>query len=289
MTKWELARYLMDAKKSVDSIMYIADVLPELEHIPVRAYVNSNRQTFYICCCVLLDNVYLSKKEKQAIRSKDSIVTEVYYQRDKNYAHKDKDYEAVAYDSLNTMAVEMREQLLHIATVCKNHLPPEVTLDFIPYDRILFRMVSGITKAVEDEIYKGRYASLNTPSDGFKKSVSMGGGFCGILNTITTLAMSSYLIEHDRTAPGFYAVDSSLTQLSEAEHKMQSETIKHNFVEYLIAHAHERQVIIVEQLKRMPFVPTESEKDGVHVIRFSRNRQEGRYGFLNEVYNSEDQ
>lgn len=124
---------------------------------------------------------------------------------------------------------------------------------------------------------------------GFKKSVSMGGGFCGILNTITTLAMSLYLIEHDRPAPGFYAVDSSLTQLSEAEHKEQSDTIKQNFVEYLIAHAHERQVIIIEQTKRMPFVPTESEKDGVHVIQFSRNRQEGRYGFLNEVYNPEDQ
>ncbi len=41
-----------------------------------------------------------------------------------------------------------------------------MTLDFIPYDRILFRMVSGITKAVEDEIYKSRYARLNTPSDG---------------------------------------------------------------------------------------------------------------------------
>lgn len=123
----------------------------------------------------------------------------------------------------------------------------------------------------------------------FKKSVSMGGGFCGILNTITTLAMSSYLIERDRPAPGFYAVDSSLTQLSEAEHKEQSNTIKQNFVEYLIAHAHERQVIIIEQTKRMPFVPTESEKDGVHVIQFSRNRQQGRYGFLNEVYNPEDQ
>ena len=123
---------------------------------------------------------------------------------------------------------------------------------------------------------------------GFKKSVSMGGGFCGILNTITTLAMSAYLIDLDRPAPGFYAVDSSLTQLSEAEHKAQSETIKQNFVEYLITHAHERQVIIVEQSKRMPFVPSESEKDGVHVIQFSRNRQEGRYGFLNEVYNPED-
>ena len=100
--------------------------------------------------------------------------------------------------------------------------------------------------------------------------------------------MSAYLIDLDRPTPGFYAVDSSLTKLSEAEHKAQSETIKQNFVEYLIAHAHERQVIIVEQSKRMPFVPSESEKDGVHVIQFSRNRQEGRYGFLNEVYNPED-
>lgn len=124
---------------------------------------------------------------------------------------------------------------------------------------------------------------------GFKKSVSMGGGFCGILNTITTLAMSGYLIDLDRNAPGFYAVDSSLTQLSEAEHKEQSDTIKQNFIDYLISHAHERQVIIVEQTKRMPFVPNESDEDGIHVIRFSRNKEEGRYGFLNEVYNPEDQ
>lgn len=124
---------------------------------------------------------------------------------------------------------------------------------------------------------------------GFKKSVSMGGGFCGILNTITTLAMSGYLIALDRNAPGFYAVDSSLTQLSEAEYKEQSDTIKQNFIEYLISHAHERQVIIVEQTKRMPFVPDESDEDGVHVIKFTRNRKEGRYGFLNEFYNPEDQ
>ena len=123
---------------------------------------------------------------------------------------------------------------------------------------------------------------------GFKKSVSMGGGFCGILNTITTLAMSGYLIDLNRNAPGFYAVDSSLTQLSEAEHKEQSDTIKQNFIEYLIANAHERQVIIVEQTKRMPFVPDENAEAGIHVIRFSRNKNEGRYGFLNDVYNPED-
>ncbi|MCD7803557.1 MAG: AAA family ATPase [Oscillospiraceae bacterium] len=125
--------------------------------------------------------------------------------------------------------------------------------------------------------------------DGKKKSVISGGGHCGILNTITTLAISAYLIELERPAPGFYAVDSSLTQLSEAEYKEQSDTIKQNFIEYLIAHAHERQVIIVEQTKRMPFVPSENDEAGVHVVQFTRNKGEGRYGFLNEVYNVEDQ
>jgi len=39
----------------------------------------------------------------------------------------------------------------------------------------------------------------------------------------------------------------------------------------------------------MPFIPDESDEDGVHVIKFTRNKEEGRYGFLNEVYNPDDQ
>ena len=77
--------------------------------------------------------------------------------------------------------------------------------------------------------------------------------------------------------------------MTEAEYKEQSSTIKQNFIEYLIAHAHERQVIIVEQTKRMPFIPDESDESNIHVIRFSRNKNDGRYGFLNDVYNPEDQ
>ena len=80
-----------------------------------------------------------------------------------------------------------------------------------------------------------------------------------------------------------------MTQLSEAEHKERSDTIKQNFIEYLIAHAQDRQVIIVEQAKRMPFIPSEDEEKGVHVINFTRNKQDGRYGLLNDVFNPEDQ
>ncbi|MDD3307948.1 MAG: AAA family ATPase [Acetobacterium sp.] len=123
---------------------------------------------------------------------------------------------------------------------------------------------------------------------GLKKAVSMGGGFCGILNTITTLAMSAYLIERNCNAPGFFAADSPLTQLSEADHIELGNTIKLNFMQYLIDHACERQVIIVEQKKRLPFVPQEDDESGIHVIEFSRNIESGRYGFLNDVYNPED-
>lgn len=123
---------------------------------------------------------------------------------------------------------------------------------------------------------------------GLKKAVSMGGGFCGILNTITAFSMSAYLIERDCKSPGFFAADSPLTQLSEAEHIDQRNTIKNNFIQYLIEHAYERQVIIIEQKKRMPFVPQENEEKAIHVIEFSRNRNVGRYGFLNDVYNAED-
>ncbi len=123
---------------------------------------------------------------------------------------------------------------------------------------------------------------------GLSKAVSMGGGFCGILNTITTLAMSSYLIEKDRNAPGFFAADSPLTQLSEADYIEQRNTIKMNFIQYLINHASERQVIIIEQKKRMPFIPQENSENNIHVIEFSGNKASGRYGFLNDVYNQED-
>lgn len=123
---------------------------------------------------------------------------------------------------------------------------------------------------------------------GLTKAVSMGGGFCGILNTITAFAMSSYLIERNCKAPGFFAADSPLTQLSEADHIERSNTIKLNFIQYLIKHAFERQVIIVEQKKRMPFVPQEDNEKRIHVVEFSRNKASGRYGFLNDVYNPED-
>lgn len=128
-------------------------------------------------------------------------------------------------------------------------------------------------------------ATFDVELNGFSKSTTMGGGYCGILNTIVALAMTKYLQSKGKPAPGFFLVDSSLTQLSESEHKESANTIKVNFVNYLIAHALENQVILIEQKKRLPFIPDEDEKKGIHVIEFTGEEKTGRYGFLNDVTN----
>ena len=48
MTKWEVARYLIDAKKCIDSIWYIADNTKSLSNINLRKKTNELLREFYI-------------------------------------------------------------------------------------------------------------------------------------------------------------------------------------------------------------------------------------------------
>ena len=165
MNDWQLARYLIDAKKCVDSILFIGWKLAELAHISVRNIVNEKRQTFYVNCCVILDNAYSGRGAKKALCESDSIAKDIYYQRDKNYAHKDSDYEPVRYVDMADMAEDMKKQLCHILSICQAALPMNITLDFVPHDPVIFRLVNGITKEVEDKINHLRYFKPTPPPD----------------------------------------------------------------------------------------------------------------------------
>lgn len=94
------------------------------------------------------------------------------------------------------------------------------------------------------------------------------------------MLMSEYIIKQNGYAPYFFASDSSLTQLSESEQIQKANTIKHNFIQYLVEHALSRQVIMIEQKERMPFIPKENPANGIHIIEFTGNKYVGRYGFL---------
>ena len=99
--------------------------------------------------------------------------------------------------------------------------------------------------------------------------------------------MSEYIIEQIGYSPYFFVSVSSLTQLSESEQIQKANTIKHNFIQYLVEHALSRQVIMIEQKERITFITKENKDNGIHIIEFTGNKYVGRYGFLNNVFNIE--
>ena len=91
MTSWELARYLIDAKKVIDSLMYIDINNDKMRNLDLRSIINEKERLFYINLVVVIDNCF-NKKESKELKRTDSIIDSIYYERDKNNAHKDIDY-----------------------------------------------------------------------------------------------------------------------------------------------------------------------------------------------------
>lgn len=69
LNKWELARYLIDAKKSIDSILFIEDNKQALLNIGIREEVESRRQQFYINCGEVLDARFSKKKNEKFVEA----------------------------------------------------------------------------------------------------------------------------------------------------------------------------------------------------------------------------
>ena len=162
MNKWELTRYLIDAKKCVDSILYMSENGEQLQYIDLRKKVADKKRDFYISCCIVLDNhIKNTGFKKRDLCNEDEIIQAMYYERDKNYAHKDENYKAKHYSSISEIADDMKIQLQHIRSVCANSLPIEITLDFVSHDRELFRALHRINAVEEDAIYKKKYPFRN--------------------------------------------------------------------------------------------------------------------------------
>lgn len=152
MKNWELARYLLDAKKSVDSIMFIERNHLSLQHLNLRKKINDLRKDFYIFCVVVIDKSIKNHKERKLLKKEDNIVSRIYKERDKNFAHKDEDYIPKKYNSMLEMIEDMQDELLHVKSLCSETIPKVITLDFIPYDGELFRSMHRITKKEENSI-----------------------------------------------------------------------------------------------------------------------------------------
>ena len=114
------------------------------------------------------------------------------------------------------------------------------------------------------------------------KDTTNGGGFCGVLNAAELLALREVLHEYGKHEIGILLLDSALTQLSESVHTGKGAVIRDGLIEYMIAHQDIGQIIMIEQRDKIPDWVVDSPK--CKVIEFTKSREIGQWGFLNDVY-----
>ena len=168
MTKWELARYLIDAKKEVDSLWYISANAHKING-DIKRLVEQRRNTFYVNSVVVVDK-YIEFSEPQRKRRGDfkkalyesyPLLEKLFYYRDKHSAHKDDDFKDTDFSSIMDIVKECINILKEVKNVCIDVLPDCITLDFVCYDAELFRFIWGVTKDIEKNIKKQKYLACN--------------------------------------------------------------------------------------------------------------------------------
>lgn len=163
MNQWRLAKYLIDAKKCIDSLLYISDHVSELRNTNLRNKADQIRMSFYISLCVVIDSSFSSRAQIREIRQNNLIIRRIYYERDKNSAHKDSCYKPRKYDSWASEIQDKKKEIEEVLKLCKDTLPARITLDYVSHDRVLFRVANALTAEKEETIKKIKHPLYNQP------------------------------------------------------------------------------------------------------------------------------
>ena len=149
-----------------------------------------------------------------------------------------------------------------------------------------YGFIETISKDIKTLLEKSHYDNLLTAV--FDKNTmdvvvngkakrSNGKGYCAFLNTTVALALARYMIESAKYAPSLLVLDSPILSFKETDDKKPSDSMRNGLFENLVSQDNDLQLIIVEN--EIPSI----DYKGSNLIHFTKNREEGRYGFLNGV------
>ena len=138
----------------------------------------------------------------------------------------------------------------------------KILLEESHYDNLL---TAVFDKSTMDVVVNGKAKSSN------------GKGYCAFLNTTVALSLARYMIENAKYAPGLLVLDSPILSFKETDDKKPSDSMRNGLFENLVSQDNDLQLIIVEN--EIPSI----DYKGSNLIHFTKNREDGRYGFLNGV------
>lgn len=161
MMNWEIVKCLIDAKKDIDSLMFIEMNLNKIPKVLRKEYVDRVKDNFYINCCAVvdafLDQRHIYGKQRTEWKEKHLLIKQLYYERDKNSAHIDEGYRFKNYDSFQQIITEMKKQIYEVKRNCEEILPSIIELNFFPHDKILLRLINMVDEDKEEMIKRSKY------------------------------------------------------------------------------------------------------------------------------------
>ena len=110
---------------------------------------------------------------------------------------------------------------------------------------------------------------------------SHGKGYHSYLNTVVALAFRNYFHDYAKYNADFLIIDTPLHGFDENDTELP-DSMKDGLFKYFVHHL-TGQLIIVENTDHVPS-NIDFEAFGANVITFTKKRDEGRYGFLHDVY-----
>lgn len=158
--KWALADQLISAKQNVDSLLFLLKNERKIPYIIEKKRVQDIKQQFCISTCNVLSS--LSKDTISRLKKEYTSIYDLYYERNKKQAHRDKNFETKLPQDLNELVMYFKTTLLLVREKCSDILPENITLDFLPWDSDSFRLLEGITADKESEIRNKKAKLFNS-------------------------------------------------------------------------------------------------------------------------------
>lgn len=119
-------------------------------------------------------------------------------------------------------------------------------------------------------------ADMDIVINGKKKS-SNGKGYNAYFNSVVAIVLSRYMESKAKYSPDFLVLDSPILSLKENETKKPSETMRNTLFENIVDNQKGIQTIVIENE-----IPEINYKDA-NIIHFTKEKNNGRYGFLLDV------
>lgn len=222
----------------------------------------------------------MEKKKSMEELIEKELKPQVFNLKEKLSAYKD----AIECQKEIDILKKLSEQ--KTADMIENDTDEESELKFKVKEHLDYSFINELSNGIKSFLENCNYdnllsvifdkADMDIVINGKKKS-SNGKGYNAYFNSVVAIVLSRYMESKAKYSPDFLVLDSPILSLKEKETKKPSETMRNTLFENIVDNQKGIQTIVIENE-----IPEINYKDA-NIIHFTKEKNNGRYGFLLDV------